>query len=252
MKKKLVTVTLVFLFISGITAAQDVNVLLKEAAQLEAAYKEPEALVKYRQVIAINPIHVPALCKCSELCGNIGNRQSAKSAKLDYYNAAKTYADIALKVNPNSDDANFVMSVAMGRRALIESGKAKVQAVKDIKRYADNALRINPKHARAWHVQGKWHYEVSNLNTIERTAARILFGALPKASLAEAISAYEKCNLYEPGILLNYLELARAYKRNDENDKAIATINTMLQLPNKGVDAPDLKAKARKLLEDWK
>lgn len=244
--------TTVFSILFWILAAgQDVAGLVKEADRLESLPNETGAFNKFREVLKIQPTHLYALVKCSELCSRIGKRQPNKTSMNDYYNAAKIYAETALKLNPASSDANCVMSIAMGRIALSKSGKEKITAAKEIKRYAELAIKYDANNFRAWHVLGKWHYEVSNLNGLERAAAKVFFGGVPAASIKESISAYEKVRALDPAFVVNYLELARAYKRNDEKAKAIAQLKALQLLPNKTEDDVPAKQEAKELLQKW-
>ena len=104
---------------------------------------------------------------------------------------------------------------------------------------------------KAWHVLGRWNYELSTLNMLERGAVKILFGGLPKASLTESIMAFEKSKSLAAGFILNYFEMARAYKKNDQRDKAIGTLTAMLLLPNQTEDDETIKTDGRKLLKQW-
>ena len=167
----------------------------------------------------------------------------------DYYEAAKTYAGIALKLDPNNSEANCVMAIALGRSTLNKGGKEKISSARDIKRYVDVAIKNDPQNFKAWHVLGRWNYELSGLNMIERTAAKILYGDVPMGSIKMAIQAFEKSNSFTAGFILNYLELAKAYNKNDQTEKAIATLNKMLQLPNHTEDDPSIKEEGRRLLK---
>ena len=238
-----------FFFISLYTSAQDVNKLVKKADSLEAALNEMAAYETFLQVLKIDPRNYHSLWKSSELCSRIGNRQKVKESKLDYFKAGRIFAETAIKVNPKAADGYYALSVAMGRKALIESGNERIKAVKEIKTNADKALSINPNHGRSWHVLGKWNYEVSNLNGIEKAALKIIYGGLPKASLAESIRCYEKAKQLEPVFALNNLELAKAYHRNDEDAKAIELLKALPTIPAKTEDDARIKAEGKKLLE---
>ena len=74
---------------------------------------------------------------------------------------------------------------------------------------------------------GKWNYEVSNLSAFEKAAVKIIYGGLPAASLNNSIMYYEKAKSLAPLFTLNYLELAKAYHKNDDDTKAIS----LLKLP---------------------
>ena len=45
------------------------------------------------------------------------------------------------------------------------------------------------------------------------------------------------------------MELAKAYKKNDQDDKAIASINKMLSMPNNTEDDAVIKEEGKKLLK---
>lgn len=230
--------------------AQDAAVLIKEADRLEAIPNEKAAFNKFKEVLKAHPTNLYALTKCSELCSRIGKREKTKTARDSYYDAAKIYATTALSINPASSDANAVMAIAMGRMALEKSGKEKMAAVKDIKRYGELAAKYDPNNFKAWHILGKWYYEVSNLSMFERAAAKVFYGGLPSATLKESIGYYEKAKALNPNFLLNYLELAKAYKRNDDDAKAIQLLKIMPGIPNQTEDDALIKEEGKKLLKE--
>ena len=241
--------TLILSFILFTTvSAQDINAIIKEADRLEAIPSEKAAFNKFKEALKIHPDNLYALIKCSELCSRVGKREATKEARSSYYEAAKIYATTALKVNDKSSDANAVMAIALGRTALEKSGKEKIAAVKDIKKYGDLAVLYDPNNFKAWHILGKWFYEVSNLNMFERAAAKVFFGGLPSATLKESIAAYEKAKALNSKFLLNYLELAKAYKRNDDDQKAIQVLKAMPSIPNMTEDDALIKSEGVKLL----
>jgi tetratricopeptide (TPR) repeat protein len=243
-------VLLFFLGCAAVLQAQDIKGVLQEAEKLENALNEKGALEKYQLAVRMNPANLLALNKCSELCSRVGNRETTQKARFDYYQAAQTFASIALKIDPQNASANCMMAIALGRLSLEKSGKEKVKAAKEIKKYADLAVKNDPLNAKAWHVIGRWQYEVSNLSFVEKAAVKVLFGGMPKSSFKEAVAAFEKAKNLSPNFVINYLELAKAYKKNGEKAKARAAINTMLQLPNTTEDDEASKTNAKKLLKE--
>jgi len=89
-----------------------------------------------------------------------------------------------------------------------------------------------------------------NLSTLEKTAAKLLFGGLPEGSLQVAIDNYEKCRKLDPSIVLNYLDLAKAYKQNDEQDKCIEVLKKAVGLRNVYLDDVNYKAECKKMLDE--
>jgi tetratricopeptide (TPR) repeat protein len=232
--------------------AQDINTLLKDAQQLETSFKEPEALQKYLAVLKSQPNNITALVKASELYSILGKHQATKDKQKEYYSNARVYAQKALQVNPNNSDANVSMALAMGRMALISSGDDKIKAIKDVKNYAEKSIQLDPNNYKGYHVLAKWHYEVSDLNSVEKWLVKVAYEALPKASLDDAIRYYEKSRQLNPSFILNYLELAKSYHRKGNDKKAVELLETMFKMPNKMAEDANIKAKGRKLLEEYK
>jgi hypothetical protein len=242
------------LFIAGFPCllfSQDLSQLLKEAQLQESLFHENDAFLQYAEIIKRDPGNLLALWKCSELCSRIGARQGDKEKMRPYFIAARNYAVSAMRVNPNSSDANCVMSFALGRVSLISGTKERVVLAKDVKYYAENAIRLDPNNFRAYHILGRWNYEVSNLNLAEKSFARLFYGRLPSASLEDAIYDFEKSRSINPGFILNYLELAKSYHRMDEDKKAISNLRILLGLPNLIYDDARAKVIARQLLTEW-
>jgi len=245
---------LLFLFILGcpcLLFSQDVNQLFAEAQQQEALFHENEAFLKYAEIVNKDPSNITALWKCSELCSRIGARQSDKEKMRPYFVAARNYATSALRVNPNSSEANCAMAFAVGRVSGISSTKERVIMAKDVKNYCEIAIRLDPNNFRAWHILGRWNYEVSNLSLAEKSFARIFYGRLPSASLDDAIADFEKSRALNPAFILNYFELAKSFHRKDDDKKAVENLHIMLSMPNSMYDDARLKVIARKLLADW-
>jgi tetratricopeptide (TPR) repeat protein len=240
-----------FLLLSVAGKAQDITVLLKEAQQLESAFKDEDALKKYLEILKLQPNHLQALCHVSELYSLAGKLQTTTAKEKECYRNAKVYAQKALQVNSNNADANVMMSIAMGRMAMIVSGKEKIDAVKDIKAYAEKAIQLDANNFKAYHVLGKWHYEVSELNAAAKWLVKVTYGALPKASLDDALRYYEKSRQLMPGFVLNYLEMAKVYHSKDDDKKAISTLETMLKLPNTTSNDAAAKKEAHELIKDW-
>ncbi len=230
MKPLLLLFVLFRLVIPGI-AQEAIDELLKKAAAFENSRASGEALKTYQEVLHLQPVNLIALCKSSELCSVVGNQEKNQNTRETYYEAARKYAEIALKVNPRWSDANLMMALAMGRMALISGGRDRIKAVNEIRTYAEKAILYDPGNYKAYHVLGRWCYEVSKLGFFERTAAKILFGGVPKSSFAEAIRYYEKSRSIAPDFSLNYLECAKAYEKNGQLPQAILFLKQLQTMP---------------------
>ena len=183
MTKPIVFLLIAIFSFGQVSLSLDVSVLLTEAKHAESQFKDADALAKYQQVLSVQPNHITALCRSSELLNVLGRRQSAKEKQREYYTKSLQHAQRAIKVAPTNSEANFVMSLAMGRLAQTGGGEQRINAVREIKSYAEKCIQYDPNNYKGYHVLGKWHFEVSSLNSVERWLVKVTYGGLPKASV---------------------------------------------------------------------
>jgi hypothetical protein len=130
--------------------SQDINVLLKEADNLEKQQKEIEALEKYKLILLQEPTQLKALVKGAELNASLGNRQADKNSKRLYYETAFSFANRAFQADSNQADAAYAMAMASGKMTEVETENKKlVGLVKDVKYYADKAIALNPRSCKS-------------------------------------------------------------------------------------------------------
>lgn len=240
------------IFSAAVGFSQSAEELVKQGDLLEKQLKEDDAYQKFKEAVKLQPTNLYALTRCSELASRIGRRQATTAKQMDFYTAAKIYAERALKVNSNNSDANVVMALAYARMSLLKSGKEKVTYVREIKNYSQKAANLDPNNFKALFIIARWHYEVNNLSAVEKAAVKVFFGGLQKNSLDSAIHYYERVRTLSPNFVLNYLELAKAYNKHNKREKAVEILKHMMKLPNTAADDTTVKAEATKLLEAWK
>jgi hypothetical protein len=234
-------------------SSQEVNAMLKEAENLEIKLKEPEALDKYKEVLVADPKNIKALVKSTELNVYIGGRQKEKKDKQLYFQSALAFAQRAVAADEKNADANYAMALANSKLWEIEKENKKLAGfIKETKNYADKALAINPNHGKANYILGKWNVELFNMADVKRTAVKIFFGEgnIPTTSIEQAIPYFEKCRKAEPYFMLNYLELAKAYKQDNKPPKAIEVLQKLVKLPIWTVDDKDYKTEGQKMLDE--
>jgi len=246
-------ITALICLAAGFTSyGQDVAALIKEGNRLESVPDEKGAFKKFKEVLKLNATNIYALNKCSELCSRIGQRETSNTKlRSEYYQAAKIYAETALKIDPKNSEANCVMAIALGRSSLSKSGRDKIENAKEVKKYVDAAIAGDAGNFKAWHVLGRWQYEISNLNSLERGLVKLFYGGLPPATLKQSIASFEKAHALRPEFLLNYYEMAKAYKDNGNKAKAIAYLQLLITLPNQTEDDPAIKSKSKELIKEW-
>lgn len=231
--------------------AQDMTAMVKEADRLEAIPNEMAALNKFKEIAKLQPTHVYALSKCSELCSRIGSRETNPAKRDEWYKVAHAYATLALRADPQNDQANVAMAMVLGKSTLTKSGKEKLKNARVIKKHLDIALKTNPQNYLAWHILGRWNYELSNVSTIEKAGAKLFYGGVPEGTRKNAIMYMEKARSIQPSFILNYLSLATVYHKDGQTTKALGLLKAMQSIPIKTEDDARHKQDALELMKNW-
>lgn len=252
---KKVTIVFVLGLLTGVTVkAQNADAQLQKADVLYKQFKEKDALDAYKAVLAIDPNNIAALVKCVELNSSLGKKQVDKDSRNSYYFSSKEYADKALAANPNSADAYYTESLAHANLSVTETENKKVvEDVKQIKIYADKGLAINANHAMLNYMEGKWHYEMLNLNWFKKAALKTFYGSgLTKPDADSAVFFMEKCRTLSPYFVQNYLDLSKAYRLKKQPTQEMEVLSKMVTLPNRMADDALVKEEGKKRLQELK
>lgn len=221
---------LAFLLIGVFAYGQSADSLVMEGRRLEQEMKETQALQKYQSALRLDSNDVRALCRASIMATREGIRASSSKEKTKYFQAARSYAESALRKSPADKEANVALAMALRQLSFSAGAKERAGYIKEIKSAADKALLADSTYGMAWFVQGNWNYDVSSLNFAERAATKLLFGSFPPASLDQAIADYTRCLHFDPHFIENLFQLAKAYHEKGKDLKAISTLKQALRL----------------------
>jgi tetratricopeptide (TPR) repeat protein len=247
----LLLIALGYLILPFSLFAQDNSTLEQRADSLYRNFEEKQALDIYRKIVDREPNNYRALWRTSFLYSRVGHRLEDKDQKKEYYNTAIDIAKRALQVDSTDTQSNFVMAVALGRKAMISGVRERVAAARDIKKYADRAIQYDSSNAGAWHVLGRWHFKLANLSWIERAAANTLFGGLPReASNEEAAESIEKAIELNQDYILYYYDLATVYDELGKDQQAISTCQAAIDKPTLMPGDDEIKQDCHELIAD--
>jgi len=213
-----------------------------------AKFDNRTALTHYGRAVEMDSSSHEALWKLARAYVDVG-RSLPKTEQPQHYATGEKLARRCAALHPDSAGGHFFLAVALGRVALYEGGKRKVQISKEVKAAAERALQCRPQHDGALHVLGRWNYELADLSFIERTVAKIIFGGLPTgASYAQAAKYFEQAIQYRPGAPAHHYEYARTLLKLDRAVEARQQLQTCVELPEVFWDDALHKQEARKLL----
>lgn len=225
--------------------------LLKEANKLYKEYRDSEALSKFQRVLHQDPSQYEALFKASLLNVRIGARYSDETEKLEYFSAAKGYAEQALEVDPEGADAHYAMALALNNLSMVNGMKDRVVQMKAIRKHLDKALARNTAHAEAWQLLGRWHYKAANFNFVESAAAKFLTGGSPVgASNYNAIEALKKSITYNPQNISSYYDLAIIYRDMHNKEASVEILVQAIKLNLVTAEDLELSRRCKALLRE--
>lgn len=162
---------------------------------------------------------------------------------------ALDYAQRAVKADPNNAKAHLSLSIIYGRIAFLESNRRKVELSKLIESEAQTAARLDPREVYAWHVLGRWNYELAGFNPILKALAELIYGKFPDCSYEKAVEYFKKAIALEPKSVINHIELGRTYLAMGKKAEAKAELEKGLALPSTMKDDEETKARGRLALK---
>lgn len=231
------------------TFAQTADDMAAEGDQLVKNLKEEDAYAKYKSALVVQPDNLHALVQCSFMASRIGGRQTDKGKATTFYTEAQDLAGRALKVDSTNADAHVALAIADFRLTPGLSAKKRAEYGRDVKNLCDKAIKLDPRNYRAWYLLGLWNIMAFHMSGAERAEAKVLYGGIPDATIKTAIACFEKCRSINPSYIINYLDLAKVYKEDDQTEKAITALETLVKLPVQTEDDPATKAEGRKMLD---
>jgi tetratricopeptide (TPR) repeat protein len=234
--------------------AQSADSTLSEAAiaevdslRSEGAFRE--ALTRLNTLRDRHGDRVELLWRLSFTRVDIAKTVEGDPAKDQHYQEALKHAEAALAVDANSANAHLAKAVVEGRLALGAGTQERVQRSRAVRKHADRAIELDPSLPGAFHVRGRWNREVSDLNFIERTVVRTVYGGLPDASFEQAVRDFQRAIELE-NVRFHHLELAKTYLKMDRPDDARTQLQTVLDLPPKEPFAERYAEEAEALLDE--
>jgi|GEM_PF-1364398 len=172
-----------------------------------------------------------------------------KVNKKELYRESLEWARVAVQEDI-TDDINYE-NMSMAFAALLSVSRLRTQArlADSVRVYAEKAVEINPENHRAYHILGRWHYEVSKLSPILRRLSKIVFRTSPEGSFKLAVDYFNEAIVLN-NIPVHHYWLGLAYLESGRKSEALSQFRYLLELEDDGkYNATFFKDKARKLID---
>ncbi|HRE80418.1 MAG TPA: hypothetical protein PLN52_05180 [Opitutaceae bacterium] len=234
---------------SRLPAAQphttEVELWIQEARAAERRFDPQTALEKLLQVEQRHPEDAHVLQAISRQYSDSTVSEPSAEKRRALSEKALIYSQRAHDLDPRNPVYTLSLAICYGKLGLYGSNQERVSNARLVRKYAEEALALNPSYDWAHHVLGRWHYEVTELGGTKRFFAGMLYGGLPKASLAEAAFHLEKAVELSPNIAAHHIELGYVLLAQGKTKEARLHFERGLALPSQDINDEACKRRAR-------
>ena len=254
LKLSLPLALLVLIMLPGTARPQSLDELLKQGDEYMSEFNNQKALDTYMQADKMSPNNWEVYWRISRAYVDIAQNMPEKTdeekdAQLAEYQKGYDYADKAVKLAPGKSITYIRRAIANGRIALFKGVFSVGGVVNSVKSDCEKAIALN-NGGNYWQAVAHYVLGRTNAKVSEKWApARAVLG-LGWADLDVAITEYKKAISLYPNFRMFYLDLARAYIRDDEYKTAREMLNKVLESPKKDQDDDKRLTEAKQLLKE--
>jgi Flp pilus assembly protein TadD len=225
---------LALLLSANLIASANANPL----ADGDAALKKLDldsALASYRQAWGSSTNNYEAGWKLARALIDKGTLTKLRADQKKLFAEAETIARSAVSLNPKDSKGHAFLAIAVGKMALFEGGKRKVELSNEIKIESEKAIALNPKEDLAYHCLAIWHRELVQLNWALKQFAQFLYGKFPPASLEESEKNLRRATELAPTAIAHRVEYAITLNAAGKRKEAQEQFAKAFELPNSWV-----------------
>ncbi|WP_456424535.1 tetratricopeptide repeat protein [Rhodocaloribacter sp.] len=233
---------------------ETVEALLRRGDALYAAFDNNSALDSYKSAYTRAPDRFDVLLRLTRAYHDLAKDLLAAGSKKAAEEAIRKAVAVAEEMKekfPDRPETYFQLAAAYGNLALFKGGKSKVKIGRDVEQYAKKAIELDSTYAPAYVALGLFYREVSDLNWIQRSFAKVLFGGVPSGSKEDAAAMLERAIALNPDFALAHFELAITYEKMGRKEDAIPHLRKAIELPPATSQDVRNREIARKLIEKW-
>jgi tetratricopeptide (TPR) repeat protein len=213
------------------------------AKKEEQAGNTAKALAGYLEAEKKAPEDLAILTQIAKQWGDYTAKLDNEGQRHDAAEKSLKYSRKALRLAPESAQANLSMAISHGKRVEFLGNREKIEASREVKKFAEKALRLDPESDYAHHLLGRWHQNVAGMGGATRAIAKLIYGGIPAGSYQEARDHFKKARELRPDRLIHQIEYGRTLMMMGQKAKGRAAIKKGLAMPN--TEADDAAAKER-------
>ncbi len=228
--------------------ARTVEEVLKEADQLDASQNVTAALKLLEEANAKFPNQAEILIRLAKQQSNLIFEAKAEAEKKRLAALCLATAERAVAADTNSARARLSVGICLAKNFPHVDNQTKVNYSRRLKEETERAITLDPKLDLAYHMLARWHYEVAEMNFLLRGIAKLVYGGLPKGTLEEARTQFERAIALAPKRIIHRHQLAQTLLALRKQPEAVLQLQECLALaPSDKDDAEAQQAATRQL-----
>ncbi len=217
-----------------------------------AKFNLDAALASYREAQKLAPGDYEANWKLARALVDKGTLTKNRADQRKLYVESERFAREAVRLNPRGARGHTYLAIAVGKLALYEGGKRKVELSKEVKTEAEKAIELDANEDLAYHVLGVWNREMVELNFVLRKFAEFFYGKFPPASFENAVNNLRHATELAPAVVAHHAELGITFADMRKWPEAKTELDKALAMPKAWVTDEYYKDLAKQVLERTK
>jgi len=181
----------------------------------------------------------------------LGRTSKNAQERAEHLRRAEEFAKQAIKVDPQGAEGYKWLAIAIGAQAEDADVSTQIRISRQVKENIEKALSLDPDDDISLLVLSRWHYKIASLQPWTKALVRLVYGALPDASMAKAEELLLRAIAKKDRISHRY-SLAKVYYNMGRRSAALEQLRLALTLPVTFPEEADDLVKVRKKLVSWK
>ena len=179
-------------------------------------------------------------------------KEDSKELRLHYFNEALYWARKAVEADTQHvvTHAPEMMSTSFAAILSVSGLKKQATLADSVRIYAENAIEIDPNNDRAYHILGRWHYEVGKLGWMTKFLSGVIFGSSPKGSMDLAIHYFEEA-IRANDVIVHHYWLGEALLKSGDKKSAVKQFQIIQDMPDVQYNDDYFKQQAKELIKKY-
>ena len=226
-----------------------VQELLSQGEAFEQKRETKQAIKVYLAAEKLSPTNSEVLIKLAKQYSDLIFETPTEAEQKKLAGRCLDYARRAVECGPTNARAHLSVAIGLAKNFPYLDNQTKVNYSRELKERAEKAIALDPRQDLAYHMLGRWHFEVADMNRFLKLLMKAIYGGLPTGTYELAAANFKKAVEIAPGRVIHRVELARTLLKSGDRKSAMEQLKSSLAFKPADKDDADAQTTARKMLE---